>query len=73
MVRKADELVVLGLLLPRAKLGVVEVLTAPGLVDPGRLELGVSARRNPDVTPGRRNDERLDPLDLLGVRDRLSA
>src|SRR2546421_1652519 len=67
---EADQLVVLRLLLCRSEIGVVEVLLPPGLVEPGRLELGRRARRDPDLLPRRRDCELLDPLELRGVANR---
>ena len=61
--REPHELVELRLLLARAEFRVVEVLPAAGAVDAGGLQLRAGARRDPDVLPGRRNGERLDPLE----------
>src|SRR5581483_5863040 len=72
LLREADELVVLRLLLGRAVVGVVEVLLPPGLVDARRLELRAGARRDPDVPPRRRDGELLDPLELRRVADLLA-
>ena len=66
---EADEVVELRLLLLRPELRVVQVLAPAGAIDPGRLELRFRARRDPDVAPRGRDDQRLDALDLLGVGD----
>ena len=58
------ELVVLRLLLARPILGVVQVLPTPRRVGPGRLQLRARIRRDPDVFPRGRYDERLDALEL---------
>ena len=47
------------LLLP--PLRVVDVLLAPGRVDPDRLDVPVRMRRDPDVLPGRRDDQLPQP------------
>ena len=69
MLAEADQLVVLGLLLARAEVGVVEVLPPAGLVDAGRLELRSGTRGDPDVAPGRRNRQRGNPGEGILVRD----
>ena len=70
---KAHELVVLRLLLLGAKLGVVEVLSPAGPIDTGRLQLRAGIRRDPHLFPGRRDHERLDPLELRLVLDPVAA
>src|SRR5438105_6691944 len=71
--RESNELVVLRLLLTGAKLRVVEILASTRFVDPGRLEICPWSWRDPDVTPGGRNDERFDSRELLRIGDRVSA
>src|SRR4029450_13782842 len=70
---ETDQLVVLRLLLPGAEGWVVKILPAPGGIHAGRLELCAGARRDPDVLPGRRDDERLDPPQLVRVRDAVAS
>jgi len=70
---KENQTVEFRLLLLSAKIRVVDVLFSTRRVDAGGLELGRSAARDPDVFPGRRNHERLDPLELLLVGDAISA
>ena len=41
---------------------VVEVLLAPGVVDPGRLDVPVGLRADPDLLPRRGDRQRADPL-----------
>ena len=71
--READQLGVFLLLLARAIFRVVEVLPTARGVDPGRLQLRVRPRRDPDVAPRRRDRERLNPLELPLVGDPVSA
>ena len=49
---------------------VVAVLAAPGGVHADRLDVPVRVGADPDVLPGRRDDQRLDPGDLRRVGDR---
>src|ERR1044072_6572678 len=70
---EADELVELRLLLARSKLGVVEGLHPAGAVDTRCLQLGVGSRRDPDVAPGGRDAQRLDPRECSLVGGPLSA
>jgi hypothetical protein len=71
--RKARQLLELLSFLLGAKVRVIEVLAPACRVDAGGLELGRRPRRDPDVVPGRRDAERLDPLDLGRVGDPGSA
>src|SRR5207253_5580618 len=48
-------------------------LAAPRLVEPARLHLRAGPRRDPNVLPGGRDDELLDPLQLRRVGDLASA
>ena len=66
---EADQLLELRRLLLRAEVRVIAVLEPPGAVDAGRLELGPRPRRDPDVLPRRRDCERVQPRDHLGVAD----
>ena len=66
---EAHELVVLRLLLLRAKRGRVEVLLAPRTVEPDRLQLRSRPGRDPDVAPGGRDAQLVDPLELRGIGD----
>src|SRR5439155_12179740 len=67
--RKLDESVVLGLLLCRAIVRVVEVLLPVGLVRAGRLQLRPGTRRDPDVSPRGRNRKLRDPVELRRIAD----
>src|SRR4051812_1642347 len=73
LLREADELVVLRLLLLRPKRRVVEVLPPAGGIQADRLQLPGRARRDPDVLPRRRDHERLDALELRLVGDLVPA
>src|SRR5205814_6946689 len=64
------ELVVFRRILSRSVILVVEVLAAAGGIDAGRLQVCRRPRRDPNVFPGRRNRERLDPPELRGIGDR---
>src|SRR5262245_42587797 len=64
-----NQLVVLRLLLLRPVPRVVEVLTPSSRIDAGRLQVGPGSWRDPDVPPGRRDHERLNPLELVLVGD----
>jgi hypothetical protein len=55
-----EDVFVLGLFLFGAELGVVQVLAASGGVGADGLEVAVGAGADPDVLPGRRDDEGLD-------------
>jgi hypothetical protein len=50
---------------------VVAILLAPGIVEPRRLDVPVRERAYPNVLPRRREDELVDPLEGLRVRDPL--
>src|SRR4029453_2094262 len=50
---------------------VIQVLLSARGVGPGRLEVAEWIRRDPHVRPGGRDGERADPVDDLGIRDRL--
>src|SRR6266566_629873 len=67
--RKLNELVELRLLLRRPIIVVVAVLPPAGRVDAGCLQLRGRTRRDPHFLPRRWNRQRLDPLELLRVRD----
>jgi hypothetical protein len=67
------EAVEFGLLLARAEFRVVEVLPTSCLVDAGCLQLCACAGRDPDFFPGRRNPQRVDPLERGLVRDAATA
>src|SRR5438132_13787836 len=67
--RKLNELVELRLLLRRPIIVVVAVLPPAGRVDAGCLQLRGRTRRDPHFLPCRWNRQRLDPLELLRVRD----
>src|SRR5205807_7703754 len=43
---------------------VIDVLQPPGLIAADRLEVSLFVTRNPDVSPGWRNDERLDAFEM---------
>ena len=63
-------------LLPVALLapdGVVEVLAPPGGIGADGLQVAVREPADPDVGPGRRDRERLDPLELDWVREPVAA
>src|SRR5207245_4055849 len=66
--RESDQPIELRLVLLRTKRRVREVLLATGGVDAGRLQLGARAWRDPDVLPGRRDDERLEGRDRKSTR-----
>ena len=66
---EAHQLVELRLLLPGAKLGVVEVLQPPRAVAPGRLQLRSRIGRDAHVAPGRWNAQGLDSLERVRIRD----
>ena len=68
---KADQAPELRGLLLGPEVGVVDVLPPPRAVEPGRLELRARARRDPDVTPGGRDREPVEPLDHGGIGDPL--
>jgi hypothetical protein len=70
---KANQPVELRLLLLRPEIPVIDVLLPSGSVDAGGLELRRRAGRDPDLFPGGRDDERLDPLELFLVDDATSA
>ena len=65
---KRDGALVFGLVAHRAPVGVVAVLFAPARIAPGRLDMPVLLRADPDVRPGRRNGESLDPPERLLIR-----
>src|SRR5438067_96861 len=67
---EADQALELRLLLGGPVVRVVEVLLAACPIDAGRLQLRAGARRDPDVLPGGRDDERAYPVQPLVVRDR---
>jgi hypothetical protein len=52
---------------------VVQVLAAAGLVGADGLDVAVRVRADPDVLPGRRDHQRPDPLDHLGVLDHVAV
>ena len=52
---------------------VVEVLLAPGGVDPGRLDVAERVGADPDLLPGRRDRQLADPLQRLVVLDPLAV
>ena len=56
---------------PLAPARVVEVLPAARGVDAGGLDVAAGIRADPDVLPGRRDHELVDPREDLGVRDGL--
>src|SRR5690606_29699791 len=51
----------------------VEVLLAAGFVTTSGLEMALRIERDPDLAPGRRDHQLLDPLALQGVGQRLSV
>ena len=69
LLAEPDQLLELRGLLPRAKLRVVEVLQPPRAVEPGRLQLGPRTGRDAHVAPGRRDAQRVDSLERVGVGD----
>ncbi len=72
-VGETHELVELRLFLGGAVILVVEVLAATGGIDACGLELRGRPGRDPDLFPGGRNRELVDPLELRRVGDSLAA
>src|SRR5581483_2168428 len=53
----------------RAPGRMVAVLLAAALIAPGRQQMGLRIRADPDLLPGRRHREPADALELLGIAD----
>src|SRR5437016_6283406 len=70
---EADEALVLSLLLRGPKRWVIQVLLAARGVVARCLDLRTRPRRDPDVLPRRRNDERLDPFECRRIADHAPA
>ena len=59
-------------LLPGAELGVVAVLLAPARIDPGGEQVAAVLRAEPGIGIGRRQRDRVEPVDLVAVGDPLA-
>ena len=68
-----DHVVELLLVAALAPARVVQVLLAPAVVDAGGLDVAARVRADPDVLPGRRDHQLVDPLQHLGVGDALAV
>src|SRR5205814_8541336 len=65
--REVDHPAVLGLLAHLTEARVVAVLLAAARVEAGRKEVAIGGRADPDLGPGRRNDQRFDPAERLFI------
>ena len=70
---EVDHLVELLLVAPQTPLRVVDVLPPPSRVGAHRLDVAHRVRADPDVLPGRRDDEFADALEDLGLFDPLAV
>jgi len=68
--RKKHHVFELGDVAHRAKIRVIAILLPPLRVAPGRLEMAVRLRADPDVRPGGRNRQRLDPRQMPRICQR---
>src|ERR1700733_7173161 len=64
---------ILALVADGAPIGGVAVLLAPALVAAGRLDVAARIGADPDVRPGRRDDQPGDAIEGLGVAHRLAG
>src|SRR4051794_8979423 len=65
LVGKGHYMLIFGAFSHLAEAGVITVLLATFCVAAHRLNMTIGERANPDIGPGRRNGERLDPLQRL--------
>ena len=64
-VRELGQIAVFRLVAAGGPALVIAVLLAAPHIAPGNLHVTVGVRRDPDIRPGRRNDQRLDPVEVL--------
>src|SRR5690606_14238427 len=71
--RECAELSELGAVAKLAPVRMIDVLLAPALVTPGRLDVPARILAVPNLRPGRRHRERGEPRSDHGIADALAA